>query len=174
MQLWFQDEARFGQQGTNSRIWAEKGSDPRAPRQTAYEYAYLFGAACPHTGETNCWILPRADTKMMNIQLQDLSRQIKPDVHILLVLDRAGWHLSHDLSVPENITLCHLPPYSPELNPIELIWRFLKQRFLSNRIYQTLDELIDELDLAWKKLKKESQRITSLCFFPWIKSIISF
>lgn len=81
VQAWFQDEARFGQKGTNSRVWAEQGSRPRAVRQTEYEWTYMFGAVCPQTGETNGWVMPAANTETMNIQLADFSRQLGPDVH---------------------------------------------------------------------------------------------
>jgi hypothetical protein len=92
IEVWFQDEARFGQQGSNSRVWADTGSRPRAVRQTEYGYLYLFGAVCPENGNSNGWLMPTANTQTMQVQLEDLGRQLAEDVHVhvLLVLDRAG------------------------------------------------------------------------------------
>jgi hypothetical protein len=90
IEWWFQDEARFGQQGCNSRIWGDTGSRPGAPRQTAYESLYLFGAVCPETGASNGWLMPFANTQTMQGHLDDLSRHLAVDVHAALVLDGAG------------------------------------------------------------------------------------
>jgi hypothetical protein len=129
VQVWFQDEARFGQKGTASRVWADRGSRPVRPRQTEYGYVYLFGAVCPATGATNAWLMPTVGTAPMQAQLDDLSRQLGPRTHALLVLDRAGWHTTERLVVPDNLTLLALPPRSPELNPAEMLWRELRQRY---------------------------------------------
>ena len=168
VQVWFQDEARFGQKGTNSRVWSERGSRPRAVRQTEYEWTYMFGAVCPATGETNGWVMPAANTETMNLQLADFSRQIGPDVHAILVMDRAGWHTTKRLDVPENVTPVHLPPYSPELNPVELMWRYLRQRFLSNRASPDRESLEKAVASAWLRLTDDLERVKSICGFSWI------
>ena len=170
VQVWFQDEARFGQQGTNSRVWADTGSRPRAPRQTEYRYVYLFGAVCPETGESNAWLMPVANTEAMNAQLSHLSRQLAPEVHALMVLDQAGWHQSAALAVPDNLTLLPLPPRAPELNPPERIWRELRQRHLSNRVYADQTALDDAVAAAWNAVADDPERLKRLCDFPWIKA----
>ena len=114
--------------------------------------------------------MPTANTDTMNIQLKDLSRQVDADVQVLLILDQAGWHSSQGLKVPENITPLPLPPYSPELNPVELIWRYLRQHYLSNRRYPDLDALFKAGGEAWNKLADQSDMIRSMCSFPWIES----
>ena len=115
--LWFQDEARIGQQGTICRIWADTGSCPRSIRQTNYQWTYLFGSACPANGQCHGWRMPYANTWIMNLYLRDYAKQLPKNVHALLVMDRAGWHSSKELEIPENISILLLPAYSPELNP---------------------------------------------------------
>ena len=137
-------------------------------RQTEYEWTYMFGAVCPATGETNGWLMPTANTETMAVQLSDFSRQLGPDVHAILVMDRAGWHTTKQLAVPENVTLVYLPPYSPELNPVELIWRYLRQRYLSNRVYPDRESLEKAVADAWLRLTDSPEMIRSICGFDWI------
>jgi transposase len=117
--------------------------------------------------------MPAANTDTMNIQLRDLGQQITDTVQVLLVLDQAGWHNSRGLRVPHNITLLPLPPYSPELNPVEMIWRYLRQHYLSNRQYRDHDALFEAGGKAWNALGDEPNRIQSICLFPWIESAIN-
>ena len=117
------DEARIGQQGTLTRVWAKRGSRPRAPRDTRYEWAYLFGAVCPARGVAAGLVLPYADTAAMNAHLAEIAATVAPGAHALLVLDGAGWHRGEALLVPPNITLLKLPPAAPELNPVENVWQ---------------------------------------------------
>jgi len=173
VEAWFQDEARFGQQGTVCRVWGLRGSDVRAVRQTEYHWTYLFGAVCPERGEVCGWRMPEADTEMMNLFLAELARQAAPAVQVLLVLDRAGWHRSRRLRVPENITLAYLPPYSPELNPMELVWRESRQKKLGNRVFADEADLEQAVDEAWVELTDDPQAIRSLCNFPWIASAVN-
>lgn len=156
-----------------TRVWADRGSRPRAVRQTAYQWIYLFGAVCPATGAANGWLMPTANTDTMNIHLRDLSRQLDPDVHALLILDQAGWHGSKALHVPGNITLLPLPAYSPELNPVELVWQHLRQHHLSNRQYADHEALFQAGAKAWNTLAEQPERIRSLCSFPWVESAIN-
>jgi len=111
-----------GQQATLTRIWAERGTRPRAPRDTRYKWTYIFGAVCPERGTTAALVMPKADTAAMNAHLAEISRTVAEGAHAILVLDGAGWHGSKALCIPENITLLMLPPYGPELNPIETVW----------------------------------------------------
>ncbi len=172
IRLWFQDEARIGQQGTISRVWAETGSCPRAVRQTNYQWTYLFGAVCPVTGRCHGWRMPYANTWIMNLYLKDFAKQLPKNVHALLVMDGAGWHGSKELTIPENVSILLLPPYSPELNPVELIWRQLRQRKLSNRLYPTIDHLEAAVSEAWMWISNQQEELSDLCLFPWIKKAL--
>ena len=116
LEIWFQDEARVGQQGTLTRIWAERGTRPRAPRDTRYIWSYIFGAVCPERAEAAALIMPHADTQAMSAHLAEIAKTVASGAHALLILDGAGWHGSAELEVPDNIsggTLLKLPPYSP-------------------------------------------------------------
>ena len=90
IQLWFQDEARIGQQGTVCRMWADTGSCPRAIRQTNYKWTYLFGSVCPVTGQCHGWRMPYANTWIMNLYLNDFAKQLPENVHALMIMDGAG------------------------------------------------------------------------------------
>lgn len=89
-----------------------------------------------------------------------------------MFVDQAGWHDSNDLVVPENVVLLPLPAYSPELNPIERIWLFLKERYLSHRLHDDYDSIVDAACAAWNRLCAETGRIKSLCTYPWIERMI--
>ena len=121
VEVWFQDEARIGQQGTLTNVWAQRGSRPTIVKQTEYEWVYIYGAVNPGTGESSALITPTVNTDYMNAHLRCISQQVGPQRHVVLVLDRAGWHVAKALEVPANMTLLHLPPYSPELNPVERV-----------------------------------------------------
>jgi hypothetical protein len=134
LEVWFQDEARVGQQGTLTRLWARKGTRPRAPKDCRYAWAYIFGAVCPARATGAALVMPHANTEAMNAHLAEISLHVTSGAHAILVLDGAGWHNSRSLVVPENITLLPLPPYSPELNPVENLWQYLRQNNLANRV----------------------------------------
>lgn len=161
------DEARIGQQGTLTRVWARTGSRPTAVRQTEYEWVYLWAAVEPATGESVAMITPTVDTGLMNTFLAGLSGTIAPDEHAVLVLDNAGWHVAKALSVPQNITLMPLPPYSPELNPAERLWAYLRSHHLANRVYADYDHLLKETDRAWMTLDKTT--IKTVCACSWME-----
>lgn len=160
---YFQDEARFGQHGTISRVWARVGSRPRAIRQTQYDYLYVFSAVCPETGEAGGLISPHVNTEVMNAFLKQFSSELPPDVHAAMVLDRASWHIANGLEVPGNVTLVHLPPKSPELNPAENLWHYLRSHFWSNRLYATWDELKDAASDAWRRVCLVPDLVKSIC-----------
>jgi len=127
------DEARFGQQGTITKVWARTGSRPTAVRQTKYDWCYLYAAVEPASGASAALIAPNADSGTMNQFLRILDAERKPDEHIVLIMDGAGWHKSKALHLPDGITALLLPPYSPELNPVENLWHYLRSHYLSNR-----------------------------------------
>ena len=164
--VWFQDEARVGQQGTLTHVWDERGGCPRAMRQTEYKWGYIFGAVDPLTGQSSALISPTVSTELMNIHLRMIAQEAGVDVHVVLVLDGAGWHKAKDLWVPDSMTLHFLPPYAPELMPMERVWQWMRQHDLSNRVFE--DEA--DIDLAchdsWNKLTPE--RLQTITATDWI------
>ena len=108
----------------------------------------------------------------MNLYLKDFAKQLPSNTHALMVMDGAGWHNSKELQVPDNVSILLLPPYSPELNPAELIWRQLRQRKLSNRLYPTIEDLEAAVDEAWLWILNQPDELSNLCLFPWIKSAL--
>jgi len=122
--------ARVGQQGTLTRVWAPRGTHPRALRDHRRNSAYLFGAVCPERGVGAVVVLPLVNVEAMNVHLAEISRHVTEGAHAALVLDQAGWHTSPKLHVPDNISLLSLPPYAPELNPVEQVWAYLRANSL--------------------------------------------
>ena len=167
LEVWFQDEARVGQQGTLSRLWARKGSRPRAPKDCRYAWAYIFGAVCPARATGAAIVMPYANTDAMSAHLVEISRHVSPGAHAILVVDGAGWHSSKTLVVPANITLLTLPPYSPELNPVENIWQYLRQTWLSNRVFESYDAILHAGCDAWNRLIAQPERIISIGMRDW-------
>lgn len=108
--VFFQDECRFGQQGTLTRVWARRGSRPTAVRQTEYDYLWVIAAASPQTGQAEAILSPCLNTSIINQFLQQFSRALPANVHAAMIWDGAGFHRAHDLKTPDNITLISLPP----------------------------------------------------------------
>jgi transposase len=169
LEIWLQDEMRAGLRGTVARVWGLKGARPRAPRQQGFEWAYTFGAVCPAHGKTAAVVMPYANIEAMNVHLREISRQVGEDAHGVVVVDRAGWHMSERLATPANLSLLPLPPYSPELNPVELIWEWIRRHFLSNRVYEGYEEIVDVCCEAWTSVISDKERLRSTCWFNWIK-----
>ena len=161
--MWFQDEARFGQQGTITRVWALRGSRPRALRQTKYEWLYVIGAVCPQTGQSIGLLSPYINAEIMNIYLQQFSRELALNVHAVLIWDRAGFHKSKELRIPGNVTIIPLPSYSPELNPVENLWHYLRSHYWANLAYVDYDDLRYAAVEAWQKTALDPEIIKSVC-----------
>lgn len=168
----FEDEARIGQQGTLTRVWAKKGTRPRVTRQQQYLSTYLFGAVCPAKDLSVGLILPLSNTTMMQLFLNELSLKIALGGHAVLVVDRAGWHTTAKLNVPENISLLPLPPYSPELNPMEQVWQQLRQRWLANRCYANYEAIVDASCQAWNEFTSKLNAIKNLCSREWATCVV--
>jgi DDE superfamily endonuclease len=167
VEIWFQDEARIGQKNGLVRQWARRGSRPRQPADQRYESAYLFGAICPARGTGAALAMPYADTEAMQLHLEEVSRVVRRGAHAVLLLDRAGWHTSRRLAVPKNITLLFLPSRAPELNPVENIWQYLRQNWLSNWVFETYDAIVEAACEAWRNLLAKPSTITSVGHRDW-------
>ena len=144
-------------------MWARVGTRPRAIRQTQYDYLYVFSAVCPETGDASGLVSPHVNTDVMNAFLEQFSGELPADVHAVMVLDRAGWHVAGALRVPANVTLLHLPPKSPELNPVENLWHYLRSHHWSNRLYPTWNDLKESAIDAWRRVCLTPKLIQSVC-----------
>lgn len=167
--MWFQDEARFGQQNTTTRIWAKTGSRPRVVRQQQYEYAYLFGAVCPTNGSTEALIAPYANSDVMLQHLRLISNRTEAGRHAVVIMDGAGWHQYKLVENIPNITIIKLPPYSPELNPVEQIWSWLRQHCLANRKFKGYDDIVEACSDAWNEFRGDIKRVISISARDWAK-----
>lgn len=159
------DEARFGQQGTLTRVWAKKGTRPSAVKQTRYEWVYLYAAVEPATGASVALQAPSVNTGTMNVYLKMVSVAVGPNEHAVLIMDGAGWHKSRALSVPDNITILILPPYAPELNPVERLWAYLRSHYLANRVYRDYQHLLDAGAKAWQQLTPQTLQSVCACTY---------
>ena len=167
IEIWFQDEARIGQKNKITRRWARRGTRPIAPRDQRTCSAYIFGAICPAAAKGAALVLPRCTTAAMALHLAEISQAVARGAHAILLLDQAGWHLSAKLTVPTNITLLPPPAKSPELNPVENIWQFIRENWLSNRIFTSYRDILDHCCDAWNRLIDQPWHITSIGLRDW-------
>lgn len=167
--MWFQDEARFGQRNTTTRIWAEKGTRPRAVQQQQFDYAYLFGAVCINTGEAEAIVSPLSNMDVMREHLNLISDATPMGKHSVIIMDQASWHQSYLGKEYSNVTILHIPPYSPELNPIEQVWSWLRQNELANRCFDSYEDIVDSICTAWNRFVENKSRVISLCFRHWTR-----
>ncbi len=167
MDIWFQDEARVGQQGTQTRIWARKGTRPRVVKQQQFLCQYIFGAVCPTQKSCAAIIVPCANHQGLEEHLKEISFHIPEGRHAVVVMDRAGWHTKLNIKVPSNISFLFLPPYAPELNPQENVWQHLRDTYLANRVFHSSDDIIDICCNAWTSFANSPSLISSITSRPW-------
>lgn len=164
----FQDEAGFGRINKPKYCWCEKGIRPTVPCHHIREYRYAYGAVEPMTGDGFFLVMPYCNTDCMNLFLQELSKKYSDDF-IVLACDGARWHKSNTLQIPENIELFFIPPYTPEMNPIEQIWEELREKGFKNQVFQTLDKVVERLCDVICNLTSDT--IKSITGRDWILSI---
>jgi transposase len=167
LRICFQDEARIGQKGRVCRRWFTRGKRPPGLIDQRYTFAYLYGIVEAETDNTFALVLPEVNTHNMQVFIDEFAKTIRPDEHVALFVDGAGWHNASDLKFPETITPIRLPPYAPETNPIERVWEYLKERYLSQRLLNDYDAIVDATCIAWNKLKADAGRVASLTWTPW-------
>jgi hypothetical protein len=144
------DEARVGHKGTHAYIWAPIGSRPLMVRDNRHDSAYIFGVIYPARAVGAAVLMPTANTEAMNEHLKEISTQVSAGAHAVLVCDGAGWHQrGKELVVPDNISLLPSPPYSPELNPMENVWDYLRQKELCAEVWDTYDDILEACKTAW-------------------------
>lgn len=138
-----------------------------APRDQRTKSAYIFGAICPARGAGAGLVLPRCNTAMMQLHLDEIATQVAPGAHALVLLDQAGWHITGKLRVPDNMTLLPLPSKAPELNPVENVWQFMRENWLSNRVFNSYEEIVTLSSDAWNKLTSQPWTIMSIGLRDW-------
>ena len=166
----FQDEAGFGRINKPKYCWCKKGMRPSVPCHHIREYRYTYGAVEPRTGEAFFLIMPYCNTDCMNVFLKQLSDSYPKD-KIVLVCDGAAWHKSKGLSIPHNIRLVFIPPYTPEMNSIEQIWIEIRTQGFRNEIFASLDKVVDRLCETIQNLTKDT--IKSITGRNWLLSVFN-
>ncbi len=169
VRVYFQDEARFGTQGTIARVWARKGSRPRAVRQNGREWLYVLMAVCAATGTASALIMPELNTVVVSLFLEQLARDLPTGVHAVLIWDGAGFHTGKDLVVPGNVSLIQLAPYAPELNPVEDLWHDLRSHHGSDREYEGYQGLKEEAVRSVRAVCQDAETLKTICNADYVK-----
>lgn len=167
IEIWWADEARVGQKNKITRRWAKRGTRPVALSDQRTASAYIFGAICPQRGMAAGLVLPCCNTEAMNLHLAEIACTVAPGAHAVLLMDQAGWHMTPKLAVPDNISIIPLPAKCPELNPVENIWQFMRDNWLSNLIFASYDDIVGKCSNAWNNLLAQPERITSIGMRDW-------
>lgn len=162
------DEGKFGRLGEVRSCWCPQGIRPTVPKQQVRQYVYAYAAVAPALGKMTCLILPYANTKMMNLFLAQLSQELA-EYFIVMQVDKASWHRSKCLKIPENIRLIHQPSSSPQLMPVEHIWEDIRENHFYNHVFPSLDKVEDELTQGLLELCSDPERLRSLTFFPHLR-----
>jgi hypothetical protein len=162
------DEHRVGLKPILRRVWHKRGQQPLAPCRPRYQWLYEYAFVHPVTGETFWLLLPTVSTTLFAQALAQFATAlgVGPALQVVLVLDQAGWHRSHDLVVPDGLTLVVLPPYSPELQPAERVWA-LSDEPLANRVFASLDDLETVLSERCRELQAHPELVAGRAHFHW-------
>ena len=160
---------RLGQKNSRVRQWAHKGRRPRQPADLRDQNADRFGPTCLARGTGTAIMMPRGDTEAMQAHLNEISKAVAPGAHAVILMDQAGWHTTGALNRPENLSLLFVPPKSPERNPVENIWPYLRQTWRANRVFDTYDAIRDAGWQAWTNLIAPPDVITSIGTRDWAK-----
>ncbi len=166
----FQDEGRFGLLGDPRRCWAPKGVRPVVGARLVRQYTYAFSAVSPHDGAMDSLVLPFVNAETMSMFLALVASR-HPNDFIVMVMDRAGWHIAEALEVPVNMRIVFLPPYSPELNPAEHIWKALREGWFVNTVFRNMKAVIETLCQGIRALESNHESTQRLTGFNWISSI---
>jgi hypothetical protein len=172
IELWFQDEARVGQKNKVTRRWAKRGTRPSAPHDQRTSSAYIFGAICPAEGKGAGLVLPSCNSEAMALHLGEISWE-KSRLQSRPARTRSFFSIGRDgmsrrgFPSPTTSPSC-LPPKSPELNPVENIWQFMRDNWLSNRVFKSYDDILDHCCFAWNKLIDMPWKIISIGTRDWV------
>ena len=167
IRVMFQDEARFGRISDTRRCWCPKPMRPMCRAMVTQEYTYVYAAASVADGILDTLILPHVNGDCMQVFLDEVSSR-HPAERIVMVLDGAGWHKAASLVVPDNMRLLSLPPYAPELNPVEHVWDELREKAFGNLVFDSLDALEDHLEVSLLGMERDRERVRSIVAWRWI------
>lgn len=167
IRVMFQDEARFGRISDTRRCWCPKPIRPMCKAMVTQEYTYAYAAASVADGVLDTLILPYVNSDCMQVFIDEVSGR-HPEDRIVMVLDGAGWHKAGTLVVPSNMRLLSLPPYAPELNPVEHIWDELREKAFGNLVFDSLNALEDHLEISLLAMEHDKERVHSIVAWPWI------
>ena len=167
IEIWFQDEARIGQKNGIVSQWAKTGTRPRQPADQRHENAYLFEAICPARGTGAAIASPWVNTEAMQAHVDETARKVASGAHAALIMDRAAWHATSKLVMPTHIMPILLPSGAPELNPVENIWQYMRANWLSNRVFENYDAIIEVICEAWNNLTEIPETIKSIGMREW-------
>lgn len=168
IEVWSEDEHRIGLKPIIRRVWCKKGQRPSVCVQHRYAWCYVYGFVCPQSGKNFWLVLPKVSIEAWNAALSEFASamELSSHKHIVLVIDRAGWHTSQKVTVPEGLHLVCLPPYSPELQPAERLWS-LSDEALVNKHFTDLDALVQAQTERCRILIDLPEIIRSHTFFHW-------
>lgn len=169
LRVMFQDEARFGRITDTRRCWCPRPVRPLCMAMVTQEYTYAYAAVSVRDGALDTLILPTVNSRCMQIFLDEISSRYSED-RIVMILDGAGWHKSSTLKTPKNMRLISLPPYSPELNPVEHLWDELREKAFGNVVFNSLHALEDHLEASLRVMENDTPRVHSIVAWPWIMS----
>lgn len=162
-----QDEGRFGRVNIPKASWSPLGNRPKVAKQIVRKSFYVYSAIAPTLGKISSLILPYANTEMMNIFLENVSEEFINN-EIIMQVDGAAWHKSKALKIPKNIHFIMQPPYSPEVNPTEHLWDELREKYLHNRIFNSIEDTMKRVCYGLNDLNKKVEKVKSMTFFPYL------
>lgn len=148
-----------------------KGIRPTVPKQQVRQYVYAYAAVAPSLGQMTCLILPHANTEMMNLFLQQVSLEFT-DYFVVMQVDKAAWHRSNSLLIPENVRLIQQPAYSPELMPVEHVWEDIRENHFYNHVYKSMDKVENALCAGLMELCSDPERLRTMTFFPHLRILL--
>jgi hypothetical protein len=172
LRLMFQDEARFGRISHTRYCWCPKPFRPFTHAMVTQEYTYAYAAVSPGDGVLDTLILPSVNGDCMQIFVDEIGVR-HGEENVLMVVDGAGWHRNQELRLPRNLQLLFLPPYAPELNPVEHLWDDLREKSFHNRVFDSLESLEAHLEQALADFEKSPNRTRGITGWPWIMNALS-
>lgn len=170
VRLMFQDEARFGRMSDPRACWSPAPFRPVVNLALIREFRYEYAAVSPWDGALDYMTAEKMNTENMSCFLEQVSLAHKGDFTVMVV-DGASSHKSKELKVPENVALVLLPPYSPELNPAEQLWNWLRKNYFANKVFDSLDAATHQAEFGLSEMESDRAAMASLTNWPWIKSI---
>jgi putative transposase len=167
VRVMFQDEGRFGRISLPRRCWAPPGTRPLCGAQIIREYIYAYSAISPSNGAIDSLIAPHANTEVMAIFLRQVAERFNDDF-IIMFMDKASWHTAGKLKVPKNMKLLFLPPYSPQLNPVEHLWKEIREKYFGNVVFDNIDAVENQLMEALTFMNQNHDIVKDFSGFNWI------